>query len=86
MKIQLNSLAEIHDALQKDLITPNMAELTTIKALNMWQISFGEKQLSKEYVLKQILRLEYLIKEDKVKPLHFNQQNVDFIISEIIYY
>jgi predicted ATP-grasp superfamily ATP-dependent carboligase len=86
MKIQLNSLAEIHDALQKDLITPNMAELTTIKALNMWQISFREKQLSKEYVLKQILRLEYLIKEDKVKPLHFNQQNVDFIISEIIYY
>jgi predicted ATP-grasp superfamily ATP-dependent carboligase len=86
MKIQLNSLAEIHDALQKDLITPNMAELTTIKALNMWQISFGEKQLSKEYVLKQILRLEYLIKEDKVKPLHFNQQNVDFIISEIIYH
>jgi hypothetical protein len=86
MKIQLNSLAEIHDALQKDLITPNMAELTTIKALNMWQISFGEKQLSKEYVLKQIRRLEYLIKEGKVKPLHFNQQNVDFIISEIIYY
>jgi hypothetical protein len=86
MKIQLNSLAEIRDALQKDLITPNMAELTTIKALGMWEISFGEKQLSKEYVLKQILRLEFLIAEYNMKPLHFNQQNEDFIISEIIYY
>ena len=64
------------------IITPKMAVIATSKALSIIQIIFENENLSKEDVLKQIQKLDLLIKEHNIVPIHFMQQSKEFKIRD----
>jgi len=82
--IQLNSLKDIYNALEQDLITPSQAIKISCKALKMIDMRFDNKPIIKEQVLKQILNLDVLIKKFGEVPIFFVQQNEIFDIKEVI--
>ena len=81
-RIEINNLQEVYNALEQNVISPQTAIDVISKALKMINVSFGKK-LVKEDVLKQIKKLDTLIKENNTVPLCFWQQNKDFRIADI---
>ena len=81
--IQLNSLTDIYNALEQDLITSNQAIKISCKALKMIDLRIEKKPLVKEKVLKQILHLDLLIKKYSEVPIFFSQESKDFDIKEL---
>ena len=81
--IQLNSLKDIYNALEEDLITPSQAISISCKALRMIDFRTENEPIIKEEVLKQINNLDVLIKKYNEIPLFFGQQNEDFTIKDV---
>lgn len=81
--IQLNSLKDIYNALEEDLITPSQAISISCKALRMIDFRTKNEPIIKEQVLKQIHNLDVLIEKYSEIPLFFGQQSEDFSIKDV---
>jgi hypothetical protein len=81
--IRLNSIRDIYEALESDLINPSDAIAITCKALKMVDLRIAGETVHKQNVLDQLLVLEKLVEVQYELPIFFGQQSGDFNISEI---